>query len=95
MKWQKTKLNAMNCFISDCGEYKVINYGGKIFAFYKINSEYYDKDKKRCIKCRMFGDSCEIEYKGTRVSKTYKTYREAFAAAERHKAVHNENYKRQ
>ena len=85
MKWNKTYFNHIKCFISACGEYHVVNYGGKIKAYYKIDCINHITKKKY----RQFGNSCE--YDNLKNSISYKTYRKAFAAAERHKVATNES----
>jgi hypothetical protein len=74
------------CFYSDCGEYHVVNYGkgspdfkdGRhIFCFVKADFKTGGKTY------RQFGNSVEKDRFGN--SMRYRTYREAFKAAERHK----------
>ena len=77
MKFKKTIMNAMKCFVSECEEYKVINYGGEIYCFYKIDGIHHNGQKYRA-----FGDSCEHTNIGK--SQTYKSYREGFKAVERY-----------
>ena len=68
MKFNKIILPTGAAFISECGNYKAVNYGGKIFLFKKIEC-----GKK---KYKAFGDSVEYDTFGR--SKSYRTYREAF-----------------
>jgi hypothetical protein len=82
VKFHKTELNYMKCFLSECGEYKVINYGGKIHLFKK---DYFINHATK-KKYRAFGNSVEIAPTGN--SMTYRTYRDAFRAANK-----NEKYK--
>lgn len=79
-KFKKTVLGTGPCFISDCGNYKVVNYGGAIFAYKKIKQIHtYGENKGKIY--WSFGDS--IEKSPENKSKKYKTYREAFKAVEK------------
>ena len=81
MKFIKTELPTGKAFISECGEYKVVNYGEKIHLFHKIFTFYRLNGKKK--KYRAFGDSCFCENNGS--SKTFASYRKAFKMAEIYK----------
>ena len=76
MKFNKIILSTGAAFISECGNYKAVNYGGNIFLFKKIEC---GRGKK---KYKAFGDPVEYDTFGR--SKSYRTYREAF------KVVNNE-----
>lgn len=70
IKFKKTIFLYQKCFISLCGEYKIIKYGDKIYAYHKIDSRN-EKGKR----VRLFGNSIEHDHK--KESMTYKNYREA------------------
>jgi len=79
MKFNKTILPTGKAFLSQCGEYKAVNYGGNIFLFKKIDCVHMRGEKKG-KKYRAFGDS--VEHTAIGASKKYKSYREAFKVAE-------------
>ncbi len=79
IKFKKTTLPTGKAFISECGEYKVVNYGGSKFLFKKIDWVHIRGEKKG-KKYRAFGDS--VEHTAIGESKKYKSYREAFKVAE-------------
>ena len=74
VKFKKYLFNHIKCFISECGQYKVVNYGGKIFLFKKCRYKYDNKWYEQ------FGQSVEHN-PVTGNSTAYKTYREAFKIA--------------
>ena len=74
IKFKRATLNHIPCYLSECGEYKVIKYGKHIYAYHKIDSMVNNK------KCRLFGNS--MEYKNNK-SMEYTTYKQAFSAVNR------------
>lgn len=90
MKFIKTPCNTTEsgyCFISSCGKYKAINYGGKI-RLYKRYEHTPGKPFGRSVE-HVNTNKCYLNYpKGflivpERVSKTYSSYRQAFKVAEK------------
>jgi len=71
MKFIKTQWITKKMFISDCGMYKVVNYGGKIYAYHRMNFKLKEP----------FGDS--IYHDTMQNSIFYKSYREAFSEVEK------------
>ena len=68
MKFIKTDLPTGKAFISKCGNYKVVNYGGKIYSYYKTANS--------------FGNSLYHTPRGN--SFAAKTYREAFRLVDKY-----------
>lgn len=72
LKFKKTIMAYTPCYVAN--NYKVVDYGGKWFAFYAVD---ITKDKTAYI----WGDSC---YRKDGVSATYKTAKEAQYACQKH-----------
>lgn len=79
MKFHKIVLNCIPVFLSDCGEYKAVNYGG-VRLYHK--DTFYDRKTKK--KYRAFGNAVEHSHSNYH-SKVYKSYRQAFRVAEEYK----------
>lgn len=79
MKFIKTELNGVSCYISACGEYKAIDYSG--VRLYHKDTFINHKTRK---KYRAFGNAVEYQPHNNS-SKIYSNYKEAFKQAEIHK----------
>jgi uncharacterized Ntn-hydrolase superfamily protein len=80
MKFKKIVANFIPQFRDENDEIKIVNYGGKIYAFKKIDCVHscgLDKGKKY----RAFGNAIEKDSFGN--ARTYKNYRHAMKQIEK------------
>ena len=67
-----TDASGTKYFLSDCEQYKIINYDGSVYLYKKIHGLFVSMMGK---KYSAFGESVETDARGKSIS--YKTYREA------------------